>query len=212
MDIKPAQYYTLERRKMLRFMPRGVKTVLEVGCAEGHFGTILRSTGVEEVWGIEVCERAALEAMKKLDKVLVADIETATLSLPHDYFDCIIFNDILEHLSAPWGVLSQTRNSLKDDGSIVASIPNVRNFPHIKRLLWNCEWTYTDWGLLDRTHLRFFTKNSIIDLFATCGFTIHTLVGINEYTSKKFNLLNLLCAHRLDDMKYLQFACVARKT
>lgn len=98
MDIKPAQYYTLERREMLRFMPRGVRTVLEVGCAEGHFGTILRSTGVEEAQGIEVCERAALEAMKKLDKILVADIETAALSLPHDYFDWIIFNDILEHL------------------------------------------------------------------------------------------------------------------
>ncbi|MGO9531618.1 MAG: class I SAM-dependent methyltransferase [Syntrophobacteraceae bacterium] len=211
MNNKSGLYYKLGREDMLNFIPPGVRRILEVGCAEGNFGEILKRKGVSEVWGIEVCENVAFEAKKKLDHVLVADIESGPLSLPTDYFDCIVFNDVLEHLRDPWSVLSKIRSSLTDDGFIVASIPNVRYFPNIKHLLIDGEWSYTDLGILDRTHLRFFTKKSIVDLFAKSGFKIHVLTGISEYNSRKFNLLNLLFANKLDDMKYLQFACVAKK-
>ncbi len=114
-----------------------------------------------EVWGVELSQQAAAEAQSKLDKVFVGSIEDGTLLLPEGFFDCVVFNDVLEHLVNPWAVLTSIKMFMQPDAYVVASIPNVRYFDNIKQLLKHKQWKYEDEGILDKTHLRFFTIESI---------------------------------------------------
>lgn len=211
MSIKPNIYYS-SREEMLRFIPQNAKKILDVGCGEGRFGHLLKSQRSAEVWGIELDNSAAEKADKILDKVIVGNIEDDNLLLPEKYFDCIVFNDILEHLRYPWIVLKKVLRNIKLDGYVVASIPNIRHYENMKRLLLHKEWEYTDMGIMDKTHLRFFTEKSIRNMFERCGSHIVTLEGINGSTfSWKLGLFNKLVFNSLDDMRYIQFACVAQK-
>lgn len=208
---KPSVYYNSDRREMMKVFPPEMKTVLEIGCAEGNFGKLLKSTFSAEVWGVEMLAEAAEKAKRVLDRVHVGNIEKGEIDLPIDYFDCIVFNDVLEHLRDPWEVLRKIKRNLKDDGYVVASIPNVRHFWNIVNLLFRSKWEYTDSGVLDKTHLRFFTSKSIGTMFKRCGFEIINLEGINGISAWKFRLLNPLLLNSLEDMRYTQFACLARK-
>ncbi len=205
-----ASYYNYDRFEMLKFIPPDVKRVLDVGCAEGSFGKLLKSSMPTEVWGVENYDEAAQKAEKVLDRVLTGNIENNEIELPDHYFDCIVFNDVLEHLSDPWRILRKIKNTLKDNGVIIASIPNVRYFRNIIDLLIHRNWEYVEAGIMDKTHLRFFTKKSMVKMFESCGYQIMTLEGIHG-ASYKFNLLNMAFLNTIDDMRYAQFACVVRK-
>lgn len=209
---KPDNYYSGIREEMLIYIPSCAKTILEVGCGDGNFGRMIKSRYHAEVWGIEICEPAIDRAGKKLDKVLMGNFEQDALPLPREYFDCVIFNDVLEHFINPWEALEKTKICLKKDGCVVSSIPNVRYFYNIKALLKHKEWNYTKDGILDSTHLRFFTIKSIQALFQSCGFNVLKIEGINTISFPwKFRMLNWLLMCQCEDMKYLRFACVAQK-
>ena len=211
-ERKPKYYFIQAREEMLSFISPSARRILDVGCGAGNFGALVKSHTGGEVWGIEISAQEGAEARTKLDKLIVGDIEKDGLGLPQSYFDCIVFNDVLEHLYNPWVVLKSWKSFLRDGGNIVASIPNVRYFPHISHLLRNKRWDYEDDGILDRTHLRFFTERTIRDMFHDCGYEIITLEGIHAVRfSWKMNLLNWVFRKSLDDMKYRQFAVVARK-
>jgi len=208
----PSSYYS-DRNEMLPFIPGDVKRVLDVGCGEGGFGKLLKARDDMEVWGIEILKEPAQKASQVYDRVVVGDLERDSLDLPEDYFDCLIFNDVLEHFTDPWTVLKKLKTCLTDDGCVVASIPNVRYFDNLYNLLVKGDWRYTEHGILDITHLRFFTKRSIGDLFASCGYEVAGITGIARKRSKRFTrgVLNLISLNTLSDVRYLQFACVARK-
>jgi hypothetical protein len=104
------------------------------------------------------------------------------------------------------------RPKLAKDGHLVASVPNVRHFPHLWRLIVAGEWEYTDEGILDRTHLRFYTRRSMRRLFETAGYRLLSQEGITPTRSWKFRLVNLITFGRLSDARYLQFACIAVPT
>ncbi|WNZ27295.1 class I SAM-dependent methyltransferase [Leptolyngbya sp. NK1-12] len=208
-------YFQVERCEMLEYIPENVGKVLDVGCAAGKFGHLLKRERSVEVWGIEPNETAATAATLRLDKV-ICNIFSDDLDLPEGYFDCIIFNDVLEHLVDPYTALEYCHKLLTDQGVIVASIPNVRYFDNIWRLLIHKDWKYTDWGILDKTHLRFFTCHSIERTLNELGYSIERLEGINSlekfhpYHLRKFKVLNWLFPKQVGDMRYLQFAVVAR--
>ncbi len=159
--INYPEYYQCDRAEMLPFVPQSVSRVLEVGCGAGRFGAEIRRSRKAEVWGIEAIPEIAAQAAERLDRVLTKNIEDGALELPSDYFDCIIFNDVLEHLTYPWAVLRSLRHALRASGCVVASIPNIRYYHTLKALVVRKEWEYVDDGILDRTHFRFFTKKSI---------------------------------------------------
>lgn len=210
LDQKPKNYYG-SRREMLRFIPKNISRILEVGCGEGGFSRLLKSELKAEIWGVEISEAAAKKAREGLDKVIIADIESGNIALPQNYFDCIVFNDVLEHLRYPWNVLKAVKESLRQNGCIVASIPNIRNYYTLYDLLRYKKWQYEDKGILDKTHLRFFTIESIREMFNACGYRIDKMEGINRCkVSWKFELLNFLFVKKLEDMRYIQFACVAQ--
>lgn len=211
-DDLPETYHSQQRSEMLRYLPKNAKIVLDIGCGEGCFGELIKKYNNSEVWGIELSPHAAEKAKVKLDRIYIGNIETDQFDLPEEYFDCVVFNDVLEHLYYPWDVLKQVKKLLKNSGYVLASIPNIRYYRQVQRFLLNGDWDYEPRGLLDRTHLRFFTCKSMRKLFEQSGYTAISIEGLkyNKF-SWKFNLLNLLFGKRFEDMRYLQFACLAKK-
>jgi 2-polyprenyl-3-methyl-5-hydroxy-6-metoxy-1,4-benzoquinol methylase len=210
MGDRPRDYFRNPRSEMIGFIPENAKKILDVGCGEGFFGYKLKREINAKIWGIEIDRTAAESAQKKLDKVMVGDISKTIIELPDTYFDCVIFNDVLEHLIDPFTILIRIKRKLSKNGLVISSIPNIRYYDQVKSLLLKKEWKYEDSGILDKTHLRFFTKKSILDMFESTGYDILNLCGINPTKSKNYRILNLLLLGSISDMKYLQFACVAR--
>lgn len=194
---------------MLPFVPLDAQRILDVGCGQGLFGALLKERGAE-VWGVEPVAEAAAEAAARLDKVLASEIERAFTELPRESFDCVVCNDVLEHLVDPYAALQRIRDLLTPKGSVVCSIPNVRYFTNLWNLLAHKQWRYEDFGVLDRTHLRFFTERSIVDMFDDADFEVVRMQGINGFTSWKFSLVKKASFGLLSDVFDFQFACVAR--
>jgi 2-polyprenyl-3-methyl-5-hydroxy-6-metoxy-1,4-benzoquinol methylase len=172
-------YSSQHRQEMLAFVPQRRARVLEIGCAEGHFLSTLK--GVEERWGIEPSAAASV-ARQKLDRVLEATFEECEAELPLAYFDVIICNDVIEHMPDHDRFLQRIRKHMLPSGVLVGSIPNVRFYNNLFQVLFEKDWHYTDQGILDRTHLRFFTEKSLKKCFARHGFDIQEFSGINKGT------------------------------
>ena len=158
---------------------RGKARVLEAGCASGYFGEALKHAG-HEVWGVEMSANAAAEAREKLDRVFVGTIEEflACDAVKEMRFDYITFGDVLEHLVDPEQVLKDCRRILSPGGSIAASIPNVAH-KAVRLMLLEGRWDYAGFGILDNTHLRFFTRNSIVELFTNTRFQIRRMDSVS---------------------------------
>lgn len=211
-DLKPDTYYQSVREEILGFIPRDAARILEVGCGEGHFGRRLKEGTQREVWGVEVVAAAARVAEQRLDKVLCGDIAALIDDLPARYFDVVVFNDVLEHLVDPYDVLARIKRHLSERGVVVSSIPNIRYFPTLYALLVHRRWEYEESGILDRTHLRFFTIKSIREMYERLGYQVVRHQGINPMVEAplRYRLANALVGGRLSDMRYAQFVTVAR--
>ncbi|MEW6415324.1 MAG: class I SAM-dependent methyltransferase [Pseudomonadota bacterium] len=203
-------YYQQPRDEMLPYIPRSVTCTLEVGCGEGIFSDRLKRDFGVEAWGIEYQEEAASIAAKKLDRVLAGSFDDSFTQLPRNNFDCVIFNDVLEHLVDPYSALQRTKELLRKNGVIVASIPNIRHWPEFVDYTWRGNWNYRNDGVLDRTHLRFFTKNSLAITVRNCGYEVITLEGINPYRSLWQRVATIISLGRLSDTLYKQYAIVIR--
>ena len=105
-------------------------------------------------------------------------------------FDYIIFSDSLEHLLEPQDVLETIKPLLAPGGNVLIAIPNIRNFRVTVPLLFSDQWEYQDEGLLDRTHLRFFTQSSICKLLDRCGYQVEALY-LDLPLSSKVGVLNI---------------------
>lgn len=199
---------------MRAFVPAKARRVLDVGCGAGAFARGLREERLAlgqqlEVWGLELAPDAAAQAAGTLDRVLVGTVEDTIEQLPAAHFDCICCNDVLEHLAWPERALRGLRGKLAPGGVVVASIPNVRFFGNVWDLVVHGAWSYADEGILDRTHLRFFTRSSMRELFDAAGYRLLRQEGINPTHAWRFRLVDTLSLGRWHDMRYLQFACVA---
>jgi 2-polyprenyl-3-methyl-5-hydroxy-6-metoxy-1,4-benzoquinol methylase len=181
--------------------------VLDLGCASGRLGEALKGRGIaSEVDGVELSETAAAEARGRLDRVWVADLADFDWAETADDYDVIIAADVLEHLADPWRTLRDLRHRLAPDGTIIASIPNIRYWKVIWDLLVRGEFRYVDEGILDRTHLRFFTRASIRRLFADSGYTIDHLAP-NPIDRPRLRGAIMAAA---GDLAHVQYHVVAR--
>lgn len=209
---KQTDYYSQTRSEMLSFVPESIGTALEIGCGKGQFSRAIKSKCNAEIWGVELNSAAAAEAKNHVDHIFCGPIESHIGSLPSAYFDCICMNDVIEHLIDPWQVLSSLRTKLRQGGIIIASLPNVRYYKNLGSLLFDSDWQYTDAGILDRTHLRFFTYKSMRRLFEDAGYKVQRIEGIKRSRKFKLKVLNFLSAGNSWDIAYLQFAIVASPT
>lgn len=172
-------YYRSERREMAQYVPLTTARLLDVGCGAGDFGRFLKGQGVSHVAGVELVERAWTLAQEALDEVVLGNIEQMELPFPDASFDCITFNDVLEHLVNPEAALRKAARCLAPDGVVLMSLPNVRFFQVIQ-MLGEGRWSYADAGILDRTHLRFFTANEIPELIAAAGLELLELAPLSS--------------------------------
>ena len=210
---KEEDYYQHARPEMAKLIPGTAKFILDVGCSSGNFGQLLKQKKDTIVWGVEPNKEASELAKKKLDKVFCNYFDD-NLDFEDQRFDCIIFNDVLEHLIEPLAALKLCKRILNQNGCVVCSIPNIRYFEAMRHILVEKDFQYTRSGIFDATHLRFFTKKSIERLFVDAGFHIKTIEGINSLKGYKkqyrlFKRLNFLLNNKIADMEFLQFAIVA---
>jgi len=167
-----ADYYRHARSDLLALVPASARTVLDVGCGAGALGAAIKAARRATVIGVEVDARAAEQACGVLDRVHVGDIEQLELPYGTGTFDCIVLADLLEHLRDPWGLVGRLAPLLSlERGRLIASLPNVRHWSVIRGLLQG-EWVYLPAGILDRAHLRFFTRHSGRALFEAAGLEV----------------------------------------
>lgn len=211
-DTKPKNYFQNLRKEMLDFLPDKVHRVLDVGCGDGVFACEISRLKGAETWGLEIDQAAAKRARQTLDKVLVGDIGVLLNDLPKGHFDLIVFNDVLEHMVDPFHVLSEVRSKLSKDGYVLSSIPNIRYFHTLYALVMGGEWEYAESGILDRTHLRFFTSKSIQNMYERLGYSIVRHEGINPMPThpKHYKALMAMSKKKFDDIQYEQFATLAQ--
>lgn len=184
--------YIGARRDIQSLIPASVRNVLDVGCSVGTLGAAIKEkSGGAQVFGIELSEQMAEEANARLDKVFQGDVAEVIRSGQLDgfKFDAIIFADILEHLIDPWTVLREIKKHLNPKGIIVASIPNIRNLDTIFNLVVKGYWPYRERGIHDATHLRFFTKKNIIELFEAADLSVSN-IQTNYRLVEKPNIIN----------------------
>ena len=163
-------YYRWPRPEVMELIPRQAKRVLDVGCAAGMLGQEIKRRQQCEVVGIELDAAAAAEACRRLDHLIEGDVETLDLgSLGR--FDAVVCADVLEHLRDPGALLRKLRDLLVPDGALIASIPNARHMEVVQQLI-EGNWSYQPEGVLDRDHLRFFTRRSAEQLLEEAGFEV----------------------------------------
>lgn len=209
-ENKPAGYYDNVRHEMLKYLPQNAKKIIDIGCGNGAFASIVKQNNQAEVWGIELMEEEAKVAETVIDKVFIGPCEDFIQSLPNNYFDVIYFNDVLEHLSDPYTVLDILKSKLAKDGVIISSIPNVRFYRTFAKVVFGKDWKYDEYGIMDKTHLRFFTGKSIKRMYEDLGYQIITHEPINITKSLKPILFNIPILFTQMDIRHLQYATVAK--
>lgn len=162
--------YTGDRPDLLRFVPRGGSSALDVGCGAGGFAVHLRSRGYGRVTGIEPDAGRSELARDSVDRVIHSTIEDALeRDLAGDRFDLIVVSDVLEHLVDPWTVTGRLTECLTRGGRMLLSVPNVGSLEVVKQLVRHGDWRYDDSGMFDRTHLRWFGRSTLRALLDRAG-------------------------------------------
>lgn len=159
---------------LLKLMPTDARFVIEVGCSSGALAREYRKlNGQCRYLGVEISPDYAKLARRHCDAVLEVDVERAGTEFFDNAVrcDCWVFGDSLEHLRDPWSLLGEIRRIIPGDGRIVACIPNAQHWSLQARLSYG-DFRYQDSGLFDRTHLRWFTRSTMIEMFRDAGFRV----------------------------------------
>ncbi len=202
-----ADYYQNTREDLIPFIPEHYTKVLEIGCGEGNFWNLLKQQESLEIWGVEPNPSASIIARRKAHQLYESSFDECAEGLPNNYFDLIICNDVIEHMPDHDRFFEQIKKKMSANGHLIGSMPNVRYYPVLRNLIFKKDWPYEDAGVLDRTHLRFFTAKSMRRTFEEHDFTIEKFAGVNSPGRFKFFILflNILLLGTAMDSKYQQF-------
>lgn len=163
--------YESGREDLMAHVPLSAGEVLDVGSARGLFGELLKKRQKCIVTGVETDSEMIDVAKGRLDKVIKGDIEEIADKGILGMYDCIVCGDVLEHLNDPWKVVKELKTHLKKGGLFIASTPNIMNWAIILDQM-EGRWDYVPFSILSGTHIRFFTKNTLIEFFEGAGYKI----------------------------------------
>ncbi len=209
-NVTNSDYYSLVRSDVASLVPGGARKILECGCGEGYTGAAIKKHTGAEITGIEIHAPSAKEAEKRLDKVINADLDSLQPEFPENYFDLILFPDVLEHTKDPWAVLKKLKPFLKNSGQVIASIPNIRYLPALMKII-SGKLEYEESGVLDISHLHFFTLHTIKKMFEDCGFKI-TDIQDKKGENIAFKTMNFLSLSLLKHYSIYQYIITAKTT
>jgi 2-polyprenyl-3-methyl-5-hydroxy-6-metoxy-1,4-benzoquinol methylase len=191
-NLNPHQAHSI----ILRQVPAGVR-VLDVGCATGYLGRFLTKERGCLVDGIEANHEAAHEASEYLRNVWVGNVDDeSTFDLVSEKYDVILCAAILEHLTNPELALERLSNLLAEDGVLIAGLPNVAHWS-IRWSLLRGRWDYSDYGILDRTHLHFYTLKTAKEMFEGAGYVLNRLEVSDIGVGPLHSVLRLLPRGRI---------------
>lgn len=199
------------------FIPQDARSALDIGCGKGGFGATLRRVlGPEaRIVGVEAnADQAAVAAEGHgFDEVLNGYFPEA-LAGRHEVYDAVFFNDVLEHVLDPWGLLGRVHEILETDGRVIAAIPSIQYAPVVRELI-RGRWDYADTGTLDRTHVRFFTRATMVELFEGAGFDVVECRGSTPVWNRDWSRRSWkrrLWLKLNPDAAWLHFIVVGRST
>lgn len=172
--MKQTPAHELHNEDLLSMIPVNANRVIEIGCSTGAMAREFKKKSPRTYWlGVEINESYARRASYFCDETVTLNIEDCN----SEFFesqkdkDVWVFGDVLEHLKDPWKVIENVRRVIPDNGSVLACIPNAQHWSFILKMI-SGDFFYEDIGLLDRTHLRWFTRKTMLDLFRSRGFRI----------------------------------------
>ena len=208
-------YFSRARTEIEPHLPVSVNRMLDVGCGDGATSAFVKSVpSVAWAGGVEVNAAAAKRAEGRLDAVWCADVEQFELgrNVPPASLDLILCLDVLEHLVDPWSVVKQLSALLAPNGRLVVSVPNIRNWKFVVKLLFRGDFRYRDAGLLDRTHLRFFVRQTAVELAEAGALSVAWIGNAHPWKASDMRaILSRLSLGRLDDLMIKQYIVVATR-
>jgi 2-polyprenyl-3-methyl-5-hydroxy-6-metoxy-1,4-benzoquinol methylase len=209
-DEKTSEYFSRARTEIEPLLSKEKGRplrALEIGCSEGHTLDWLKKTGrCNWVAGVEPYAEMH-PSITSIDQFFKLDVEKKLPDLPAASIDLILCLDVLEHLVNPWEVIRKLDGLLKPGGQLIVSVPNIRNYHILTELVFRGKFAYCESGILDRTHLRFFTHASAIELTETAGAKVSKVLGTETDRWQK----RVLGAIGLGDLITKQFLLSAYK-
>ncbi len=204
--VKPPDYFRRVRTDIADLLDASYKGVLDIGCGTGNTAGWLKETG-RCAWagGVEPTGAAA-EAARRLDYIFAGGVEDFLNSADRPPVDLILCLDVLEHLVDPWTAVRRLAGLLPPGGTLIASLPNVRFYKVSLPLVLHGRWEYQSEGILDATHLRFFTRDTALGLLTSAGLVVDRQAAnscLKPWKNKWF--LNKLSGGRLEDLFIHQY-------
>ena len=219
---KVPTYFGYVRKELLELIPENSKggSLLEIGAAGGNTTLYAKEHGyAEKIYGVELCPiEGSNQNHPSFSKFIIGDLEKMELPFEEKSLDVILCGDVLEHLVDPYTQVAKLQPLLKDDGVLIVSLPNIRQWRIVKKILVHGDFQYEDSGILDRTHLRFFTKRNMIDLFENNGYQVQKIVPNDMCSTDKtklhqrfFKKLSCIKRHLFEEFYATQYYLVLSK-
>jgi 2-polyprenyl-3-methyl-5-hydroxy-6-metoxy-1,4-benzoquinol methylase len=215
-DEKQEVYFTNPRLDLIKLIPHNpAGRILEIGAGGGDtLVEIKKHDLAREVVGVDIMTIPnSNQDNPVIDKFIICDVEKDMLPYSEGYFDVILLGDVVEHLFDPWSFLSKIASLLKKDGTVIASLPNIRHYSAMSKVFFKGDFGYESQGLFDKTHFRFFCKKNMLALFNTDSLKHTYIVPRNTLLGLKGKkeLLNKLTFRLFEEFFTIQYIIVARK-
>ncbi|WP_337998092.1 class I SAM-dependent methyltransferase [Oleispirillum naphthae] len=205
-------YHDHVRREVAPYL-KPHSRILEIGCGSGATLGFLKQQGLcDWAGGAEFVAAAAQKARQVADKVWIGDVESMEFDIEEGSLDAVLCLDVLEHLVDPWTMARRMASLLAPGGLLLVSLPNIRDYHILGDLVLRGRWEYRDSGILDRTHLRFFTRKSAVALVAGAGLTVETVQPLGRMKPWRLKwVVNRLTGGRMMEFYAPQFLVCGRK-
>lgn len=206
------RYFDGSRTDLLDWLGGRYSRVLEIGCGRGGNAAWFRDHGATHITGVDLDEPSARQAATRFDRVLVGDVARLLDELDADdeRYDLIVCGDVLEHLVDPWVVVARLHRLAAPGGTMVASIPNIRFYRALWQIALGAGFKYEAEGILDRTHLRFFTSATIRQLMSQGGWSVRRLSPSPSRRPQLRRIIDIITGQRSREWLTYQWFVEAR--